>query len=400
MVNQNPYTNKKIEFHILQSFPVTCLNRDDVGAPKTAMIGGVSRARVSSQCWKRAVRLAMHDFCGVELGIRTKLLSDLISEACEKLGATAEQAKACGNKIQKIFVKAEPKKKGENETESKKKAEDETDSKTNTLMFLAPSEIVKIAEAFKEKNFDLSKFKKDSKESEEKTGKSKKDKGGDFSANDLVEIIGKPKFSQVESLDGLDIALFGRMVAQATSMNVDAAASFSHAISTHKVVNEIDYFTAVADYPKESQGAAHIDSLEFNAATYYRYISLDLGQLYESLGGDQFFTQAISSFIKALYVAVPSARQTTQAGACPWDFAEVLVRRGQGMQLSFETPIIKKNVNEGFLQPSINYMKNALEKKEKLSGSLFGLVRKFEFGEDDNFSIDNLIDGVLSAIKE
>ena len=55
----NNYTNTRIEFHILQSFPVTCLNRDDVGAPKTAVIGGTTRARVSSQCWKRQVRLAL-----------------------------------------------------------------------------------------------------------------------------------------------------------------------------------------------------------------------------------------------------------------------------------------------------------------------------------------------------
>ena len=389
MVNQNPYTNKKIEFHILQSFPVTCLNRDDVGAPKTAMIGGVSRARVSSQCWKRAVRLAMHEVSGVELGTRTKLLSDLVSKACEKLNATPEQAKACGDKIQKIFVKAE----------ANENNEEETDSKADTLMFLAPSEIIKIAEAFKEKDFDLSKFKKDSKESGEKASKSKKNKESDFSVNDLIGIIGKPKFSQSETLDGLDIALFGRMVAQAPTMNVEAAASFAHAISTHRVTNEVEFFTAVADYPKDNQGSAHMGSLEFNSATYYRYVSLDLGQLYESLGGDQFLPQAVSSFIKALYVAVPSARQTTQAGACSWDFAEVYVRKGQGMQLSFETPIQKDN-NGGFLSNSIDYVKSTLAKKEKLSGSLFGLVKKFEFGEDENFSIDNLIEGVVSAIKE
>ena len=56
-IHNNPFRGICIEFHILQSFPVTCLNRDDVGSPKTAMIGGTMRARVSSQCWKRAVRM-------------------------------------------------------------------------------------------------------------------------------------------------------------------------------------------------------------------------------------------------------------------------------------------------------------------------------------------------------
>ena len=68
---KNTYTNTRIEFHILQSFPVTCLNRDDVGAPKSAVVGGTPRARVSSQCWKRQIRLAMQDF-GIKLGILTK----------------------------------------------------------------------------------------------------------------------------------------------------------------------------------------------------------------------------------------------------------------------------------------------------------------------------------------
>ena len=86
-------TGTRIEFHILQSFPVTCLNRDDVGAPKSALIGGVSRARVSSQCWKRQVRLSLRDL-GVRIGIRTKHVAELIAKACLSRGASEEQAEA------------------------------------------------------------------------------------------------------------------------------------------------------------------------------------------------------------------------------------------------------------------------------------------------------------------
>lgn len=373
MNTNNPYVNKRIEFHILQSFPVTCLNRDDVGAPKTAMIGGVSRARVSSQCWKRAVRLAMHEVSGVDLGIRTKLLSDLIAAECKKLGASEEQALACGDKIEKIFIKSDSKKKDDAES---------TDSKADTLMFLAPAEITLLATKFKEADFNPEKVIDDAKHPEK----------------NLEKILGKKAFAQADTLDGLDIALFGRMVAQAPLMNVEAAASFAHAISTHRVSNEVEFFTAVADYSKDNQGSAHMGSLEFNSATYYRYVSLDLGQLYESLGGDQFFNQAIAAFIKALYVAVPSARQTSQAGACIWDFATVLVRKGQGMQLSFEAPI-RRDAEGGFLKNSIEFVKTTLVKKEKLSGSLFGKIEKFEFGENDEFSIDDLIEGVVKAVK-
>lgn len=91
----NTLKGTHVEFHILQSFPVSCLNRDDVGAPKSAMIGGVSRARVSSQCWKRHVRLALQDL-GVKIGVRTKQVAGMLAEACETKGATPEQAKAFG----------------------------------------------------------------------------------------------------------------------------------------------------------------------------------------------------------------------------------------------------------------------------------------------------------------
>ena len=67
----NELKGYRIEFHILQSFPVTCLNRDDVGAPKSAMVGGVTRARVSSQCWKRQVRMELQKL-GVKTALRTK----------------------------------------------------------------------------------------------------------------------------------------------------------------------------------------------------------------------------------------------------------------------------------------------------------------------------------------
>lgn len=363
----NPYTNKIIEFHILQSFPVTCLNRDDVGAPKTAVVGGVTRARVSSQCWKRAVRTAMHETCGVELGCRTKLLGMLVAKACEKEGASQEKALLCGKKVEGIFGTSK---------------DEEEASKSDTLLFMGSNEVELIAKALKNADFDSNKV---------FTGKDAK-----AQAKELAKIIDKPKFVQTQNLDGLDIALFGRMIAQAPSLDVEAAASFSHAISTHKVTNQIEFFTALDDFSKE-QGSAHMGSLEFNAATYYRYICLDLGQLYETLAGDAFFDQAITAFIKALYVAVPEARQTTQSGYCLWDYANILVRKGQGVQLSFDKPVKAKDA--GMLEPSIEILKKDIAKKEKISGSLFGKLAQFEFGIDENFSIDNLIDSVIKAVK-
>jgi hypothetical protein len=94
----NPLRNVRVEFHILQSFPVTCLNRDDVGAPKTAVVGGTTRARVSSQCWKRQVRLSLHE-PGIPGGTRTKLIKPLIEAECIRQGAFPETGTVAGNQV-------------------------------------------------------------------------------------------------------------------------------------------------------------------------------------------------------------------------------------------------------------------------------------------------------------
>jgi CRISPR system Cascade subunit CasC len=380
MTINNPFKNLRIEFHILQAFPVTCLNRDDVGAPKTAIVGGVQRARVSSQAWKRPVRMAMHEL-GITRGTRTKFISKLIADACEGKGATSEQAQACGDKIEAAFIKKKadklPKKGKETVVESEvetSESEASGSDKTDTLLFLSPNEVEIIADAFAEKGFN---------QNEVITQKDQKKQ-----AKEVAGLISKV----AEAIDAVDIALFGRMVAQAADLNVEAAASFSHAISTHKVSNEVEFFTALDDNAIEP-GSAHMGSLEFNSATYYRYVSLDLGQLCQTLAG-QSLPDAVENFTKALFVAVPAARQATQSGASPWEFAKVLVRKGQRLQVPFETAIKAKE--GGFIQPSIDAMTAYLAKQETLHGSLFGKQAEYTYGQDDSFNIDHLI----AALKQ
>lgn len=340
----NPFTGTRIEFHILQSFPVTCLNRDDVGAPKTAIVGGVTRARVSSQCWKRQVRMALQNF-GIKLAVRTKHVEEIFTKACLEAGAPETTARACGKKMADALA-------------------------DDTLLFISDSEAKAFAEYAKGQAFDESKLK----------------------VEDLAKVAKK---AVNPAQDALDIALFGRMVAKATGMNVEAAASFAHAISTHKVSNEVEFFTALDDLPTEP-GSAHMGSLEFNSATYYRYVSLDLGQLAQTLdsGG---LKKAIAAFTQALFVAVPSARQTTQSGASPWEFARVVVRKGQRLQVPFETAVKAKE--GGYLQPSIDALKGYLDKKDKLSGSLSGKVASYDWGEDDNVSIDDLVAALQNHVQ-
>ena len=253
-MNKN-YKNLFVEFHILQSFPVTCLNRDDVGSPKSAIIGGVERARVSSQSWKRAIRMQLHDN-GTKIASRTKLLSQKIAKECEEYGATAEQIKDSSTLAAKIYTD---------------KIDDEGVS--DVLAFVSDNEAKAIAKYFKELNFDSKLYKE----------------------KDLKKVI---KANTCTAVDGLDISLFGRMVAKQPELNIYAAASVAHAISTHKVVSEIDFFTTIDDI-NENPGAGFVGSLEFNSATYYRYVSLNIGQLAETLNYCD-LDVAVESFIKAL----------------------------------------------------------------------------------------------------
>lgn len=378
-MNNNPLKGIAIEFHILQSFPVTCLNRDDVGAPKSALVGGVPRARVSSQCWKRQVRLALHDL-GFATGIRTKRLADMIADACRALKAPEERAVQCGEAIAGALT-------------------------DDTLFFISRQEVERLAAYAAETDFVLpleaAKPKKGKKEGDAPTEKAALPK---TEKAKLRKCLSCAK----SAADGLDIALFGRMVAQDAAVNVQAAAAFAHALSTHQVVNEVEFFTALDDYtrlvkddPDALPGSSHMGTLEYNAATYYRYVSLDLGQLWENLGGDD-LERAVDGFTRALYLAVPAARQSTQSGACPWDYARILVRRGQRMQLSFETPV-RMAQGGGWLAPSMEALDSGLARQAELAGSLYGRLAEVTYGGVEGVSIDavcDLLRTTLSSLME
>lgn len=342
----------RLEFHIIQSFPVSCLNRDDLGMPKSAIIGGVPRARVSSQCWKRAVRMRMHEL-GVKTANRTRYIIAAIAKKCSDLGASEEQAMQCGEWTAKAFTKTI-----------------KNGGISDTLFFLSDSEAEGIAAAFKETDF------------------------AEIKDKELQKVCKK---SLNPALDGLDIALFGRMVADAPDMNVEAAASFAHAISTHRVDPEIDFFTAVDDCrPEDQTSSAHMGTLEYNSATYYRYISLDLGQLAETLKTDD-ITQAVEAFTQALFLAVPSARQATMSAASPWDYAIVTLRKGQRIQLPFNTAVKTSAKEPDMVENSINSLKERFEQAKRMYGSLFGLIGQQEISMKSG-SVDELTEGLKNAI--
>jgi CRISPR system Cascade subunit CasC len=321
---------KLIELHILQSFPVSCLNRDDVGAPKTAIFGGANRARVSSQCLKRAIREQAKEIEKAQelsparfAGQRSRLIIDPIAQGLRTHGVpepkAVEIAKAVGNYLAKT-----------DEAAAKKEQ-----LKVKTLMFLSPSEIDAIARVLA----DIV-----------KTDPKTKDK-------DLEKAVAKACKSAALK-DAADIAIFGRMVASDHSLTVEGSGLFSHALSTHKAENDIDFFSAVDDLqgPGEA-GAGMTGTLEFTSATYYRYVGLNLGLLADAdhLGALSAEERGaiVDTFLRAAILAVPGARKNSMnAHTVPGYVLGLVKDKGQPLQLinAFEKPMSSRN---GLMEVSI-----------------------------------------------
>ena len=319
-----------IELHILQSFPVSCLNRDDVGSPKTAVFGGVNRARISSQSLKRAIReYAQDNLPDARFGgERTKLIVQPLADALRKHGvadekAVAEHAANIADKLAKLDGKS-----GKN---------GET-PQVGTLTFLAPSEIDAIAAQVAALLAENPK----AKDYEKKLDKFCKSAG---------------------LLDGADIALFGRMAASLPSLTLEGAAMFSHALSTHKADNDLDFYSAVDDRkPKgDDAGAGMIGTLEFASAVYYRYVAINLGLLADQdhlarLSVEE-RRKVVNSFIRAALMAVPGARKNSMnAHTRPGSVLGTFKSAGQPVQLvnAFETPVRPRS---GLLDASAEAMK-------------------------------------------
>ncbi|MFI6822411.1 type I-E CRISPR-associated protein Cas7/Cse4/CasC [Micromonospora sp. NPDC050187] len=295
-----------IDVHALHTVPPSNLNRDDTGSPKTAVYGGVRRARVSSQAWKRAIRLA---FAGLldrsQLGERTKRVGESLAARIRELDPSLSD-EAASTLAADAFVAgglAKP---------SKKKAEAK-DVESDYLLFLSHRQVDNLAVAALE-------------------------------AFRSGTPLNKARFKElVNSEHSVDIAMFGRMVADMADINVDAACQVSHAISVHAVDNEFDYFTAVDDRKADAAetGAGMIGTIEFNSSTLYRYATVDVDALHRTLGDATATRAAVEAFLTAFARSMPTGKQNTFAHRTLPDAVLVRMRDTQPINLvgAFETPV-------------------------------------------------------------
>lgn len=331
-----------IEIHILQSFAPSCLNRDDTNTPKECLFGGYRRARISSQAIKRSIRHHPAFAAAVKgrIGVRTKLLADQIVARLVQRGREAEQAEQL---TMRALAKAGYKMDG---------------GKTAVLLFLSPGELDAYATAI-DGAWDALLANPEASDTKAK-GKSKPAKD-DPLANALKE-LGSNK------TEAADIALFGRMVAESTNMNIEAACQVAHAISTHEAEIESDFFTAVDDLqPKEETGAGMMGVVEYNSACFYRYAAVCLDDLLRNLAGDaESAREAAVGFCRAAIAAIPSGKQSSMAahnlpsyvqvrvrdGSAPWALTNAFVKpvrvnkRGEASDMTLESIIALRSYDE------------------------------------------------------
>ena len=310
-----------VEIHAIHSVPPSNLNRDDNGSPKTAFFGGAKRHRVSSQSWKRAVRqhFAEHNE-GVNLGFRTRNVAEMVANAV--LAKSPEMAKEDALKAMVSILE-------ELKILSKKKDEE---LKTEALFLISERQVEALA--------------------------------------DIITTIDDPKLRVKEAKksllvqNSLDLALFGRMVASSTDLNVDAASQFAHAISTHEVASEFDFFTAVDDATSEDHaGAGMMGDVEFNSSTLYRYAVVNATALAAQFGDSgELVTEGIARFIESFVRAIPSGKQNTFAARTLPEAVMVVVREDQPTSLvnAFEKPVSASD--EGYALSSVKRLVEATQR--------------------------------------
>lgn len=298
-------TRTLIDIHILQTVPPSNINRDDTSSPKMATYGGVRRARVSSQAWKRATRLAFdHYLDSSDLGVRTKrvveLLAAEITTRAPELADNAVELAAATVQATGIKIKASGK---------------DTTEESGYLVFLSKHQVANLAAAAIEAS----------------------------GSDDVSKALNAANVKHLANRDhSVDLALFGRMVADQTDLNVDAAAQVAHAISVHPVETEFDYYTAVDDLnPKDQSGAAMIGIVEFNSSTLYRYATLDANRLADTLGSTIATQRAVEAFLQSFTRSMPTGKQNTFANRTLPEAILVMVRPSQPINLvgAFENPV-------------------------------------------------------------
>lgn len=302
--------SKFIQLHLLTSYAPSNLNRDDLGRPKTARMGGSDRLRVSSQSLKRNWRC-----------------SDLFEQALA--GHIGTRSKRFGEQLRLQL----------------------------TAKGVSDKKAIEWASAIAGQ---FGKLKKDSVEIEQLAHISPTEQQAAFALLDtLVAEDRAPSNDELALLTNtttaVDIAMFGRMLASSPEFNIEAACQVAHAISVHSVAVEDDYFTAVDDLNDglEDRGASHIGESGFAAALFYSYICIDKELLVENLAGDlELANKAIAALTEAAVKVSPKGKQNSFASRAYASY--VMAEKGNQQPRSLSVAFLKPVFGDDQAAEAIN----------------------------------------------
>ena len=340
-----------LDVHAIQTVPPANINRDDTGSPKTAQYGGATRARVSSQSWKRAMRM---QFPHEMKGIRTKRFVEL----CEKnIDPSIDIDKESFEKDMTFMMDAA------GFSVSDKKGE----ALIKALFTYSTKQIEAFLKYYIENKDEISKL--TNKYFEDKEGKKSKSKKPLFT-KDEEKFKSNIKDKVIELLkqeNSLDINLFGRMLAGDKRLTVDACSQVAHAISTHAIESEFDFYTAVDDLaPEDNPGSGMLGTIEYNSSTLYRYANIALHELMNKVGDKDDTVVAAKLFVEAFINSMPTGKINSFANQTLPQAVVVTLRedRPVNMVSAFEKPI---KSNDGYVEESV---KKLFEEYPKYDGML------------------------------
>lgn len=314
-----------VQLHLLVSYPPSNLNRDDLGRPKTAKMGGRDRIRVSSQSLKRAWRTSdlFQAALAGHVGTRTKKLGVEALDALKKAGVAEAQAKEWAQKLTGVYGKPRP----------------ENPLETETLVHVSPAERASL----------------------------------DALIVRLAAERRAPTDAELDTLlheqHAVDIAMFGRMVAHRPEWNEDAAVQVAHAVSVHAAGIEDDYFTAVDDLNKgrDETGAGHVGEAGFAAAVLYLYLCVDRDRLEQNLGNDATLaTKALAALVESALTVGPSGKQNSFASRAYVHYA--LAEKGPQQPRSLSLAFLQPVDGEDYGRESIVRLRKLRDNMEKVYG--------------------------------
>ncbi|MDA2807143.1 type I-E CRISPR-associated protein Cas7/Cse4/CasC [Nocardiopsis suaedae] len=318
-----------VDLHALQTLPPSNPNRDDVGAPKTGIYGGALRARVSSQAWKRAIRHSLAQILEPgELGVRTKQAAALLAARITAMNSSLTHAQAARAAREAIKAATGSKVEVSRRRSDDAAGEEDTVPESAALLFFSTQQLD-----------GLARLAADGVNTPGGIAKYFQDKHIKERTRELAQTGAS-----------VDIALFGRMVAETADLNVEAATQVAHAISVHPVEIESDFYTAVDDQTTPAEpSAAMIGTVEFNSATFYRYAALDVDQLARNLSAGAptadlsatLLCRAVDAFVHSFVTSLPTGKITAFGHNTLPDAVIITLRTARAVSFAgaFERPV-------------------------------------------------------------